>query len=146
MQNLSSSGEATAIIVLIILSLYVGSTAGYFFFFFFYCSLEAPDTNVSMGLASMTSWGRSDYVADRKLPLDVCVFFFFLQMATVLWCERWSVCRRQTGISMCVPLKPAKRKRCTFRPVRRRKPANDIVLLSVVELLSSGCALASFHF
>ena len=59
---LLSSCEATTIIMLIILSLYEGSAAKKKKrrrFVLDYCSLEALDTNVSMVLASMTSWGRS---------------------------------------------------------------------------------------
>ena len=71
--RLPYSCEATAIIVLIILSLYGGSAAQKTkhtlyggsaaqktkHTVFDYCSLEALDTHVSMVLASMTSWGRS---------------------------------------------------------------------------------------
>ena len=56
----SSSCEATVIIVLIILSLYGRSAAkNNNKMVLDYCSLEALDTNVSMVLASMTSWDRS---------------------------------------------------------------------------------------
>ena len=56
----SSSCEATAIIVLNISSLYGRSAAkNNNKMVLDYCSLEALDTNVSMVLASMTSWGRS---------------------------------------------------------------------------------------
>jgi len=57
----SSLSSATAIIMLIILSLYEmkGQQGGKKRLFLDYCSLDALDTNVSMVLASMTSWGRS---------------------------------------------------------------------------------------